>query len=61
MGERFQLEFMGRGFEKPAQILFLPASPKVETEIFPWEHIRSGVTKAYLREEWEKASQGGNA
>jgi radical SAM family uncharacterized protein/radical SAM-linked protein len=28
---------------------------RLETEIFPWEHIRSGVTKAYLEEEWKKS------
>jgi radical SAM-linked protein len=32
--------------------------PRSLKEVFPWEHIRSGVTKAYLREEWEKALLG---
>jgi radical SAM-linked protein len=27
-------------------------------EVFPWEHIRSGVSKAYLQKEWERALQG---
>jgi radical SAM family uncharacterized protein/radical SAM-linked protein len=27
-------------------------------EIFPWDHIKSGVRKSYLRREWEKAKEG---
>ena len=27
-------------------------------EIFPWDFIDAGVTKAFLRREWEKAQRG---
>lgn len=32
--------------------------PRALDEVLPWDHIRSGVTKAYFRKEWEKALQG---
>jgi radical SAM family uncharacterized protein/radical SAM-linked protein len=27
-------------------------------EVFPWDHITSGVTKDYLKKEWERAHEG---
>ena len=27
-------------------------------EVFPWDHIDAGVTKAYLAREWEQAQKG---
>jgi radical SAM family uncharacterized protein/radical SAM-linked protein len=32
--------------------------PRSSEEIFPWEHIRSGVNKEYLWNEWKRAQDG---
>ena len=57
--ERFQLNLWVEAFEEAgSDPFFYLHRPRSIKEVFPWEHIRSGVTKAYLQEEWEKASQG---
>ncbi len=57
--EHFQLNPWIKAFEEtgsdPSFYLHRPRSLR---EIFPWEHIRSGVMKAYLHGEWERALKG---
>ena len=57
--EHFQLNLWVEAFEEAgSDPFFYLHRPRSIKEVFPWEHIRSGVTKAYLQEEWERASQG---
>jgi radical SAM-linked protein len=46
--------FKGCGLD-PRFYLLRERSPE---EVFPWDHIESGVTKGFLRREWEKALEG---
>lgn len=54
--EHFQKEIWEKAFSRsgidPRFYLYRERPPD---EILPWDHIRSGVTKAYLRQEWNKA------
>ncbi|MBR6219222.1 MAG: TIGR03960 family B12-binding radical SAM protein [Clostridia bacterium] len=36
---------------------FYATRPRPEDEVFPWDHLDCGVTKAYLLKEWEKAKR----
>ena len=57
--EHFQLNLWIRAFEEAGlDPFFYLHRPRSIREVFPWEHIRSGVTKAYLQEEWERALRG---
>lgn len=38
--------------------LFYLARERGEREVFPWDHIRSGVSKEFLLREWRKAQEG---
>ncbi|MBN1230940.1 MAG: TIGR03960 family B12-binding radical SAM protein [Anaerolineales bacterium] len=37
---------------------FYTQRPRLDDEIFPWEHISTGVNKAYLQTEYQKSLQG---
>jgi len=37
---------------------FYANRPRSEDELFPWDHLDCGVTKAYMLREWEKAQRG---
>ena len=37
---------------------FYALRPRPMDEVFPWDHLDCGVTKAYLAREWEKAQRG---
>lgn len=39
-------------------ILFYTTRERSLDEVFPWDHIDAGVTKAYLAREWEQAQKG---
>ena len=39
-------------------ILFYTTRERSLDEVFPWDHIDAGVTKAYLAREWEQAKKG---
>jgi radical SAM family uncharacterized protein/radical SAM-linked protein len=58
-GEHFQMEIWKEAFRrtriKPHFYLY---REKSLDEILPWDHIRSGVTKTYLKREWKKAQRG---
>jgi len=55
-GEHFRMELWKGAFDRsgldPEFYLYRPRS---EEEILPWDHIKSGVTKAYLKKEWKRA------
>ena len=36
---------------------FYATRPRPLDEVFPWDHLDCGVTKAYLAREWEKAQR----
>ena len=36
---------------------FFSQRPRYEDEILPWDKIDSGVTKEFLRKEWERAQE----
>ncbi|UCF85122.1 MAG: TIGR03960 family B12-binding radical SAM protein [Desulfobacteraceae bacterium] len=58
-GEHFQMEIWNEAFSR-AEInpYFYLNREKSLDEILPWDHIRSGVTKTYLKREWKKAQRG---
>ena len=57
--ERFQLDLWVRALEETGlDPFFYLHRPRSQKEVFPWDHIRSGVSKAYLQEEWQKALLG---
>ena len=37
---------------------FYALRPRPTDEVFPWDHLDCGVTKAYMLREWEKAQRG---
>ena len=54
--EQFQLDLWTRAFDEAGlDPFFYMHRERSAREVFPWDHIQSGVGKAYLREEWEKA------
>jgi len=57
-GEHFQMEIWKEALERTgvdAQYYLYRKRPL--DEVLPWDHIRSGVTKSFLENEWEKAQQ----
>ena len=58
-GEHFRMDLWKEAFRRsglnPEFYLYRPRSAE---EIFPWDHIKSRVKKAYLEREWTKALQG---
>ncbi|UCB49470.1 MAG: TIGR03960 family B12-binding radical SAM protein [Deltaproteobacteria bacterium] len=57
--EHFRMDLWKEAFRRtglnPEFYLYRSRSTK---EILPWDHIKSGVKKSYLKREWEKAFQG---
>lgn len=55
-GEHFQMKMWMDGFKRtgidPHFYLYRERSAD---EVLPWDHIRSGVTKRYLKREWKKS------
>ena len=58
-GEHFRMDIWKEAFKRSGldPDFYLYRSRSTE-EILPWDHIKSGVRKAYLKREWEKALQG---
>jgi radical SAM-linked protein len=57
--EHFKLDLWKSAFEEAGLAPdFYLHRPRAEEEVFPWEHIRSGVSKGYLLREWHKALVG---
>jgi len=58
-GEHFSMEIWNEAFRRsdldPEFYLYRSRSTE---EVLPWDHIKSGVKKRYLKREWEKALQG---
>ncbi len=44
--------------ENNIDVDFYTARQRDTDEIFPWDHIDAGVSKSFLKKEWEKASKG---
>ena len=57
-GDQFAMNLWAEAFKEtgvdPAFYLY---RRRPRTEIFPWDHISSGVTKSYLEEEWKKSAE----
>jgi radical SAM family uncharacterized protein/radical SAM-linked protein len=57
--EQFSMDIWKDAFERsgldPGFYLYRARSLD---EVFPWDHITSGVTKDYLKREWERAHEG---
>ncbi|MBW1922152.1 MAG: TIGR03960 family B12-binding radical SAM protein [Deltaproteobacteria bacterium] len=58
-GDRFRPEIWDKAFEDTGidPSFYLHRERSAE-EVFPWDHIRTGVTKRYLRLEYERALEG---
>lgn len=57
--EQFQYEKWLDAFEKCGlSIAFYNERERDEDELFPWDFIDIGVTKAFLRREWDRAMRG---
>jgi len=58
-GDQFQVRIWEEAFRRcgidPRQYLY---RERAWDEILPWDHIRSGVNKSFLVNEWEKAQKG---
>jgi radical SAM family uncharacterized protein/radical SAM-linked protein len=58
-GELFKKDVWDEAFSSAGlDPLFYLTRERGEQEIFPWEHIRSGVSKEFLLMEWRKAQEG---
>ncbi len=58
-GEHFQYERWLEAFENTGiSMEFYNSRTREEDEVFPWDFIDCGVTKKFLRREWEKAMNG---
>jgi radical SAM family uncharacterized protein/radical SAM-linked protein len=58
-GEHFRMDIWKEAFKRSSldPELYLYRSRSMD-EIFPWDHIGSGVTKDYLKMEWRNAHEG---
>lgn len=58
-GEHFKMELWEAAFKRSGinPEFYLYRQRKTE-EILPWDHIKSGVKKGYLKKEWERALAG---
>jgi radical SAM family uncharacterized protein/radical SAM-linked protein len=55
-GEQFRMELWEQAFMRTGiDPLFYLNRQRSLDEVLPWDHIKSGVTKGYLKSEWEKA------
>lgn len=58
-GEQLKLEVWERAFERTGvNPSFYLHRVRDLDEIFPWDHIRTGVSKEYLKNEWHKTGEG---
>ena len=58
-GDHFQIEIWNEAFSRTGiNPNFYLYREKSLDEILPWDHIRSGVTKTYLKREWKRAQRG---
>lgn len=58
-GEHFNLEVWEKAFQRTGiEPAFYLHRTRDLDEIFPWEHIQTGVSKEYLKEEWKKTEEG---
>jgi len=57
--EHFKMDVWNEAFErsKVDPDFFLYRSRSID-EVLPWDHIKSGITKGYLKKEWEKTLKG---
>ncbi|MEE9609724.1 MAG: TIGR03960 family B12-binding radical SAM protein [Desulfatiglandales bacterium] len=57
-GEHFKMEIWEEAFQQsgldPEFYLYRSRSKE---EVLPWDHIKSGVTKGYLKKEWKRARE----
>lgn len=57
--EYFDMQRYEDAFEKyGVDITFYTSRTRADDEIFPWEHIDAGVSRAFLLKEWKKAQKG---
>ena len=57
--ENFSYETWMKAFENTGiSPEFYNLRPRQEDELFPWDFIDCGVSRKFLRKEWEKAMQG---
>ena len=58
-GEHFRMEIWKEAFKrwKLDPEFYLYRSRSLD-EVLPWEHIKSGITKSYLKKEWKRALEG---
>jgi len=58
-GEHFNLEVWEKAFQQTGiEPSFYLYRTRDLDEIFPWEHIQTGVSKEYLKTEWKKTEEG---
>ena len=57
--EYFDMQRYEDAFEKyGVDITFYTSRTRADDEIFPWEHIDAGVSRAFLLKEWKRAQKG---
>ena len=57
--DQFRYDLWLRAFEETGvDPDFYATRPRPTDEVFPWDHLDCGVTKAYMLREWEKARRG---
>jgi radical SAM family uncharacterized protein/radical SAM-linked protein len=55
-GEHFKMEIWKEAFKRSgSDPEFYLYRSKSKDEVLPWDHIKSGVTKGYLKKEWKRA------
>ena len=58
-GDSFHNELWEQAIEQAGiDLAFYTTRERREDEIFPWDFINTGVTKAYLLREWQKSKEG---
>ena len=56
--DQFRYDLWLKAFEEEGiDPNFYALRPRPKDEVFPWDHLDCGVTKAYLLREWEKAQR----
>ena len=57
--DHFRYDLWLRAFEETGvDPVFYASRPRAREEVFPWEHLDAGVTRAFLLREWDKALAG---
>ena len=57
--DHFRYDLWLRAFEETGvDPAFYASRPRARDEVFPWEHLDAGVTRAFLLREWDKALAG---